>query len=191
MGRAGQLGSSPKPHPGMPWMGPAPAAGSQEKRRRRLPEPGGCRDRQSPLRCRDGRASREHAEYAALSDSGTPSALAHGDDAGNPGSRSAGRQNMYDPLSFAAKSLDSHGTSAICSRWRIHAGISQSGTSVTAAERSGSAATAFISWAEATVPDAACDRPRPALRPSAASSTAAPARAAARLKPQTLDIYHT
>ncbi|MGN0070220.1 MAG: subtype A tannase [Atopobiaceae bacterium] len=93
------------------------------------------------------------------------------------GTVSADRQNMYNPLYFAAKSLDGYGTSTICPHWRIRTGIEQGDTSLTTeldlalvleenpgvqdvdfatvwgkghttAERSGSAATNFISWVE-------------------------------------------
>ncbi|MEE8681106.1 MAG: subtype A tannase [Olsenella sp.] len=93
------------------------------------------------------------------------------------GTVSADRQNMYDPLYFAAKSLDGYGTSTICPHWRIRTGIEQGDTSLTTeldlalvleenpdvqdvdfatvwgkghttAERTGSAATNFISWVE-------------------------------------------
>lgn len=87
---------------------------------------------------------------------------------------SADRQNMYNPLYFAAKSLDGYGASTVCPHWYIRTGIEQGDTSLTTeldlalmleenpdvqdvdfatvwgeghttAERTGSAATNFIS----------------------------------------------
>ncbi len=119
-------------------------------------------------------------EYAALSGFDESYVSAYAEDIESTddlGTTSADRQNMYNPLYFAAKSLDGYGTSTVCPHWRIRTGIDQGDTSLTAelnlalileenpsvedvdfatvwglghttAERTGSAADNFIAWVE-------------------------------------------
>lgn len=54
----------PKTASRMPWMGPAPAAGSPERRRRRLPALGGCRNRQCRRSWKQERRTPEHVRSA-------------------------------------------------------------------------------------------------------------------------------